>query len=107
MVRGNCVEQRLVQGRIAKGRGRGYDGGMKVKKLLHTRYRVNDLGKTIQFYQVVLGLEVTRRSKSPRGSGPRRRREWVRRGNGVPRRQRIASGKLASPRPLCAAFCVL
>ena len=41
---------------------------MKVKKLLHTRYRVNDLGKTIQFYQVVLGLEVTRRSKSPRGS---------------------------------------
>jgi len=41
---------------------------MKVKKLLHTRYRVNDLGRTIQFYQVVLGLEVTRRSKSPRGS---------------------------------------
>ena len=41
---------------------------MKVMKLLHTRYRVNDLAKTIQFYQVVLGLEVTRRSKSPRGS---------------------------------------
>jgi len=41
---------------------------MKVKKLLHTRYRVNDLTKTIQFYQEVLGLEETRRSKSPRGS---------------------------------------
>lgn len=41
---------------------------MKAMKLLHTRYRVNDLAKTIQFYQAVLGLEVTRRSKSPRGS---------------------------------------
>jgi lactoylglutathione lyase len=41
---------------------------MKAKKLLHTRYRVNDLAKTIQFYKDVLGLEETRRSKSPRGS---------------------------------------
>ena len=41
---------------------------MKAKKLLHTRYRVNDLAKTIQFYKEVLGLEETRRSKSPRGS---------------------------------------
>ncbi len=48
--------------------GPGYDERMKVKKLLHTRYRVNDLAKTIQFYKVVLGLEETRRSKSPRGS---------------------------------------
>ena len=48
--------------------GHGYDEGMKVKKLLHTRYRVNDLAKTIQFYKDVLGLEVTRRFKSPRGS---------------------------------------
>lgn len=39
-----------------------------VKKLLHTRYRVTDLEKTIVFYQDVLGLELTRRSKSPRGS---------------------------------------
>lgn len=38
------------------------------KKLLHTRYRVNDLEKTVKFYQDVLGLEETRRHKSPRGS---------------------------------------
>jgi lactoylglutathione lyase len=40
----------------------------KVKKLLHTRYRVNDLEKTVRFYQEVLGLEEIRRHKSPRGS---------------------------------------
>ena len=40
----------------------------KVKKLLHTRYRVNDLERTIWFYKEVLGLEEIRRSKSPRGS---------------------------------------
>lgn len=39
-----------------------------VKKLLHTRYRVNDLEKTVQFYKEVLGLEEVRRHKSPRGS---------------------------------------
>ena len=38
------------------------------KKLLHTRYRVNDLEKTIHFYKTVLGLEEVRRHKSPRGS---------------------------------------
>src|SRR5213082_2938619 len=41
---------------------------MKVRKLLHTRYRVNDLEKTVRFYKEVLGLEETRRHKSPRGS---------------------------------------
>lgn len=41
---------------------------MKVKKLLHTRYRVNDLEKTVSFYKQVLGLEEIRRHKSPRGS---------------------------------------
>jgi lactoylglutathione lyase len=41
---------------------------MKVRKLLHTRYRVNDLEKTVKFYRDVLGLEETRRHKSPRGS---------------------------------------
>ena len=40
----------------------------KAKKLLHTRYRVNDLEKTVDFYKEVLGLEEVRRSKSPRGS---------------------------------------
>src|SRR2546423_13875813 len=40
----------------------------KAKKLLHTRYRVNDLDQTVKFYKDVLGLEEVRRSKSPRGS---------------------------------------
>jgi lactoylglutathione lyase len=39
-----------------------------VKKLLHTRYRVSDLDKTVAFYKDVLGLEEIHRSKSPRGS---------------------------------------
>jgi lactoylglutathione lyase len=39
-----------------------------VKKLLHTRYRVNDLEKSIRFYKEVLGLQEVRRHKSPRGS---------------------------------------
>ena len=39
-----------------------------VKKLLHTRYRVNDLDKTISFYKDVVGLEEVKRHKSPRGS---------------------------------------
>ena len=38
------------------------------RKLLHTRYRVNDLEKTVKFYKEVLGLQETRRHKSPRGS---------------------------------------
>ena len=37
-------------------------------KLLHTRYRVTDLEKTVHFYKEVLGLEETRRHTSPRGS---------------------------------------
>ena len=41
---------------------------MKVGKLLHTRYRVNDLERTVRFYRDVLGLEEIRRHKSPRGS---------------------------------------
>ena len=39
-----------------------------VKKLLHTRYRVNDLERTVRFYADVLGLKEVRRHKSPRGS---------------------------------------
>ena len=41
---------------------------MKVRKLLHTRYRVNDLEKTVRFYREVLGLEEVQRHVSPRGS---------------------------------------
>jgi len=38
------------------------------RKLLHTRYRVNDLERTVRFYREVLGLQEVRRHKSPRGS---------------------------------------
>ncbi|MBM3830544.1 MAG: VOC family protein [Verrucomicrobia bacterium] len=41
---------------------------MKVGKLLHTRYRVNDLERTVKFYREILGLDEVRRHKSPRGS---------------------------------------
>jgi lactoylglutathione lyase len=40
----------------------------KARKLLHTRYRVDDLERTVNFYRQVLGLEEVRRHKSPRGS---------------------------------------
>ena len=39
-----------------------------VRRLLHTRYRVNDLEKSVRFYRDVLGLHEVRRHKSPRGS---------------------------------------
>ena len=40
----------------------------QVTKLLHTRYRVNDLERTVKFYRDVLGLKEIKRHKSPRGS---------------------------------------
>ncbi len=39
-----------------------------VTKLLHTRYRVNDLERTVSFYRDILGLTEVKRHKSPRGS---------------------------------------
>ena len=39
-----------------------------VTKFLHTRMRVDDLDKTVTFYEKVFGLEVSRRHESPRGS---------------------------------------
>ncbi len=39
-----------------------------VTRLLHTRYRVQDLDRTVSFYKDVLGLEEVRRHESPRGS---------------------------------------
>lgn len=39
-----------------------------VTKFLHTRMRVDDLDRTVAFYQEVFGLEVTKRHESPRGS---------------------------------------
>src|SRR3954465_11032731 len=39
-----------------------------VTKLLHTRMRVNDLERTVKFYQDALDLKIARRSVSPRGA---------------------------------------
>lgn len=39
-----------------------------IKKLLHTRMRVNDLDRTVRFYEDALGLKVARRHTSPRGA---------------------------------------
>jgi len=39
-----------------------------LRKMLHTRYRVNDLDKTVKFYTDVLGLEKVRAHTSPRGA---------------------------------------
>ncbi len=41
---------------------------MTVKKLLHTRLRVNDIERTVRFYEQALGLKVSRRHTSPRGA---------------------------------------
>jgi len=41
---------------------------MRVSRLLHTRYRVDDLDRSVRFYKEVLGLDEIRRHKSPRGS---------------------------------------
>lgn len=41
---------------------------MTVKKLLHTRLRVNDLERSVKFYGQALGLTVARRHTSPRGA---------------------------------------
>ena len=55
--------------KVAPGGGGRYASAMKtVKKLLHTRYRVDDLERTVKFYREVLGLAEVRRHKSSRGS---------------------------------------
>ena len=41
---------------------------MTVKKLLHTRMRVNDIELSVKFYEQALGLTATRRHTSPRGA---------------------------------------
>jgi len=41
---------------------------MTVKRLLHTRMRVNDIERTVKFYEQALGLTVSRRHTSPRGA---------------------------------------
>lgn len=39
-----------------------------IKRLLHTRFRVSNLDETLHFYTDILGLKVTNRYSSPRGS---------------------------------------
>lgn len=41
---------------------------MAVKKLLHTRMRVNDIERSVKFYTEALGLVASRRHTSPRGA---------------------------------------
>ncbi len=41
---------------------------MRDSRLLNTRYRVDDLDRSVRFYREVLGLDEVRRHKSPRGS---------------------------------------
>lgn len=41
---------------------------MTVQKLLHTRMRVNDIERSVRFYEQALGLTVSRRHSSPRGA---------------------------------------
>jgi lactoylglutathione lyase len=54
--------------RLDRRRAASNLGTMRARKLLHTRYRLNDLERSVRFYQDVLGLELVRRHKSPRGS---------------------------------------
>jgi len=39
-----------------------------ITKFLHTRMRVNDLERTVKFYEDALGFKVTSRRVSPRGA---------------------------------------
>jgi len=41
---------------------------MPVKKLLHTRLRVNDIARSVLFYEQALGLTASRSHTSPRGA---------------------------------------
>lgn len=43
-------------------------GIMSVKKLLHTRMRINDIERSVKFYEAALGLTASRRHTSPRGA---------------------------------------
>src|SRR5262245_49499303 len=63
MAKNLCSARVEVAGRLVYG-----SPTMKARKLLHTRYRLNDLATTVRFYKDVLGLEELRRHKSPRGS---------------------------------------
>jgi lactoylglutathione lyase len=57
----------MVVAQLARGVA-GMQTRRMVKKLLHTRMRVNDLERTVKFYEQALELKVARRSVSPRGA---------------------------------------
>lgn len=70
---GGKIKRRGIQVRshlpLCAGGAWDYAPAMSLaKKLLHTRYRVNDLERTVKFYREILGLAEVRRHKSPRGS---------------------------------------
>jgi lactoylglutathione lyase len=64
-VKSNCIDKLPIELPCVCAYSRD---GMKARKLLHTRYRVSDLERSVKFYKEVLGLEEVRRHKSPRGS---------------------------------------
>ena len=64
-MRESCVE---AAPNLKLSRPSGAIEDKMIKKLLHTRYRVEDLEKTVSFYRDVLGLEEVRRHTSGRGS---------------------------------------
>ena len=59
---------RLICAIASRGPARHAPAMQHVRKLLHTRYRLNDLERSVKFYKEILGLEEVRRHKSPRGS---------------------------------------
>lgn len=59
---------KVIRSRNLNFRAAGALRRLMITKLLHTRYRVQDLEKTVSFYRDVLGLEETRRHTSGRGS---------------------------------------
>jgi lactoylglutathione lyase len=66
---GTELGQEVCENQLCRTRATGYASPMSLaRKLLHTRYRVNDLERTVKFYRDILGLQEVRRHKSPRGS---------------------------------------
>jgi lactoylglutathione lyase len=66
---GADLGQAIRENQLCRARVTGYASPMSLaRKLLHTRYRVNDLERTVKFYRDILGLQEVRRHKSPRGS---------------------------------------
>lgn len=65
---GCCGQSGEISAWPACGEGSFRHAPRMVKKLLHTRMRVNDLERTVKFYEDALGLTCARRHTSPRGA---------------------------------------